>query len=100
MHDSDVVACPHCGQILHDRRNKERIKKELEFTFFFKGEGQSARLSDYSEGGVKMVYEGKPLEVDTVLDVEIKELDIRRPARTVWSKKLSNSSASTGLRLL
>lgn len=100
LHDSDVVACPHCGFILHDRRRSKRVHKELDCRFLLEGHVVRARLQDYSTDGLRMVYNGQALKADTVIDVEIEGLDVHRPAKTVWSTKISKHSASAGLRLL
>lgn len=97
---SDVVACSHCGFIMFDRRGSKRVHKEFDCRFLLDGQVVSARLQDYSADGLRMVYTGKALKADTVLDVEVEGLDVHRPARTVWSMKISRHSASAGLRLL
>jgi len=99
-HDSEVVACPHCGFVLHDRRRARRIHRELDCRFLLEGRVVSAILQDYSANGLRMVYEGQALEADTLLDVEVEGLAVHRPARTVWSVKISKAKASAGLRLL
>lgn len=96
----DRAVCPHCRYVFLERRYKGRIKKELAFTVSLEGKKLPARLEDYSENGIKMVYKGAGLEVDTVLHVNIDEMDLHRNARAVWTKKLSKSLSSSGLKLL
>ncbi len=100
LHDSDVVACPHCGFILHDRRGALRTKKEINFTISLEGENIPVKLIDYSVDGLKIVCKGRDIKTDTFLDVDIKALGIHKTAKTVWSKKVSGSLSSVGLKLL
>lgn len=98
--DEDCIICPHCGYIFSERRIRERVKKQLDITFYHEGSEVTARTVDYSEDGAGIIYKGDSLEVDTVLDVDFGELNLRRPARTVWAKKVSRSVVSAGLMLL
>lgn len=100
LHDSEVVACPHCGFILHDRRRTKRVTKEIDCCFSVEGELVRAKLQDYSKDGLRVVYSGHALGVDTVFDVEVEDLDVHRPAKAVWAKKISKSQFSVGLKLL
>jgi len=100
LRSSDVVACSHCGFVLFDRRGAKRVHKEFDCRFLLAGQVVRAKLQDYSADGLRMVYTGQALEANTVLDVEVDGLDVHRPAKTVWSMKISKDSASAGLRLL
>ena len=100
LHDSEVVACPHCGFILHDRRRNKRMHKELEFAFSAGGKTVTAKLQDYSLNGMKIAYTGAALDVESLLDIDIDEINIHGKARAVWTKKVSKSVASIGLKLL
>ncbi len=96
----ESLSCPHCGYILLDRRSGERIKKRADFFLLLKGEKVAAELEDYSEGGMRIVYEGEPLNPRAVVDVDIDELDIHGHAQAVWSKKIHGSKCSIGLKLI
>lgn len=96
----EIVACPHCGFILYDRRRKKRVRRELAFYLSMEGRVVQATLRDYSKDGLRIAYEGKAPRPDTVLDISIDELDIHRHAQPVWSKKMSKSTVSAGLKLL
>lgn len=100
LHDSDVVACPHCGFVLHDRRGALRIKKEINFTISLEGEDVPVKLVDYSAGGLKIVCKGRHIKTDTFLDVDIDALGIHKTAKAVWTKKAPGSSSSVGLKLV
>ncbi|HXI09382.1 MAG TPA: PilZ domain-containing protein [Thermodesulfobacteriota bacterium] len=96
----EVVACPHCGFVLYDRRRKKRVLRELAFYFSMEGRVVQATLRDYSKDGLRIAYEGDALRPDAVIDISIDELDIHRHAQPVWSKKMSKSTVSAGLKLL
>ncbi len=113
--DVGYTICPHCEHILHDERKEARVKKSIDFTFRVKGVNRPAKTVDYSKDGIRIVYKGEILPVDTVIKIKINELNINRKAKVVWIKEinnisrkvkvvyikgLSNFKATTGLRLL
>jgi hypothetical protein len=98
--DAECLVCSHCGHVIYDRRRKERVEKELDFNIPFKGRPLPAKLMDYSEGGLKAVYKGGLLKVDTVFDLDIGELDIHAEVKTVWTKKVSKSVYASGFKFL
>ena len=91
--------CPHCGHFFNKRR-KERVKTMVGFTFYFDGSVRSATIEDYSSDGAMITYIGETLPLDSIVDVNVDELNLRRPARAVWSKKIDRSVAATGLMFL
>lgn len=97
--DQDAIACQHCGHIFSERRQFGRVKDELEIILKFNGSEIPARTVDYSEAGAGIIYNGDSLEADTVLDIDI-GMDVQRPARMVWSRQVSRSLVSAGLKLL
>jgi len=100
LRESDVVACSHCGFIMHDRRGALRTKKEVDCTIGLEGESIRVKLVDYSVNGIKIVCRGCYIKADTFLDVDIKALGIHKMAKAVWSKMVTSSSSSVGLKLL
>jgi DNA-directed RNA polymerase subunit RPC12/RpoP len=101
--DRDGVLCTHCGYVLYEVRVGARVElnpRSLCFTLSLSGEEVRASLKDYSPSGLRIIYSGKTMPVDTVCNVDIDELGIHAVARTVWSKKISSSSVSAGLRLI
>ncbi len=91
--------CPHCGFTLSDRRDRQRIKKEVDFVITLKdGVKLKARLKDYSAFGIKLESRGKILKMNAVLDVDIDELNIHRTGKAVWIKKTSKEKAQSGLK--
>jgi len=100
LHDSDMVTCTHCGFIVYDRRGALRTKKEVDCTIALEGENIPAKLIDYSVNGIKIVCRGHDIKADTFLDVDIKALGIHKMAKSVWSKRVTRSSSSVGIKLL
>lgn len=97
--ERDAIACQHCGHIFSERRRFGRVRDEFEIILKFNGSEISARAIDYSEAGAGIIYSGDSLEADTILDINI-GMDVRRPARMVWSRQVSRSLVSAGLKLL
>jgi DNA-directed RNA polymerase subunit RPC12/RpoP len=100
LHDGDVVACPHCGYILHDRRRSKRVHKEIVFTFSAGGRTVTAKLQDYSTNGMKIIYTGDALDLESLLDIDIEEINIHGTAKAVWDRRITKSTHSTGLKIL
>lgn len=97
----DRVRCHHCHFTIYMGRNSERITNELEFTLTLRNEKIRARLRDYSREGIGIFLDGKnTLNVGVVVNVDIDEVNIHRPARAVWIRKKSRSVSSAGLQLL
>ncbi len=97
---AESLSCPHCGYVLLDRRGLERIEADMEIAFTLGDERMKARLENYSDGGVRIIYSGGPIAEDAVLGVDIEGLDIHGQARAVWSKKVSASTYASGLKLI
>jgi len=94
------VVCIYCGYVLFDRRGAQRTEKEVNFTISVEGEKIPTRLKDYSADGLKIVCRGNAIKADTFLDIDIKALGIHKIAKAIWSKKVSRSLFSAGLKLL
>lgn len=94
----DVVICPDCKFILLDRRDTKtkRTQKRANFVFSINDERFDATLEDYSTGGMRVVYQGRPLKPGTCIEFDVKELNLRGSARTVWTKKPAGLLASSG----
>ncbi len=93
------LSCPSCGYVMLDGRPARRIKTKLGLTFATAGGSIPVRLVDYSEGGLRIAYKGKGLEVNTLIDLDIEKLNIRGTAMAVWTKKISGA-VSTGFRFV
>ncbi len=95
----ESLKCPHCKYVVLDGRPGKRIKTDLYLTFSFGGRSMPVQLVDYSEGGLRIAYKGKPLEINTLIDLDIEKLNIRGTAMAVWTKRVSGA-ISTGFRLI
>lgn len=94
----EVVICPICKFILLDRRDNKtkRIQKRVNFVFSINDERFDATLEDYSAGGMRAVYHGRPLKPGMCIEFDVKELNLRGSARTVWTTKPAGLLASSG----
>ncbi|MEK6531544.1 MAG: PilZ domain-containing protein [Deltaproteobacteria bacterium] len=99
MDGEEFHYCPHCGFSLSDRRDRLRIKKEVDFVITLKdGAKIKARLKDYSAFGIRLECNGKTIKMNAVLDVEIDDLNIHRTGKAVWTKKTAKAKAQSGLK--
>lgn len=95
----ESARCPHCGVFLEERRFALRYPRVLGLTMSINGSRLSAVTTDLSTGGAGIVLEGGALEKDTVMDVNIEELKLRRSARTVWAR-ITGRRVAAGIELL
>ncbi len=93
------LACPRCGYVVLDGRPAKRTKTDMPLTFSFGGKSMPVKLVDYSEGGLRIAYKGKALEVNTLIGLDIEKLNIRGTALAVWTRKISGA-VSTGFRII
>lgn len=96
------LPCPHCGFVMKshepDRRygNRQITQKVADL---LKGEVKvPVKTVDVSDTGLGIKMMGYlPFDQDETVDVYIKELEIARTARVVWTKKFYGISRA-GLR--
>jgi len=93
------LSCPRCGYVILDGRPGQRTKTNIGLTFSFGEKSMPVRLVDYSEGGFRIAYNGKALEINTLIDLDIEKLNIHGTAMAVWTKKISGA-VSTGFRII
>jgi ribosomal protein S27AE len=93
------LSCPRCGYVVLDGRPAKRIKTEIPLTFYSGGRSTPVRLVDYSEGGLRIAYKGKALEVNSLIALDIEKLNIHGTAMAVWTRKISGA-ISTGFRII
>jgi len=98
--EAESLACPYCGYVLLDRRAMDRIEAGMDVVFTLGEEKIPARLQNYSDGGVRIVYSGAPLKEDIVLGVDIDGIEVHGYARAVWSKQVSGTTYTSGLKLI
>ena len=106
--EEKISSCPHCGfrvlknkdrwTDIRNQRTQERLETNIDFNFSFGDVVKTAKVTDYSESGARIVYKGTPLPVDSILALDIDELNIKSTANAVWTNKLSITMNSTGLR--
>ncbi len=94
------VRCSHCGFVLYDRREAQRVRGEATFGFKLHGIMLEAKLKDFSEGGLRAEYKGNEFDVNTCFDVDIKEFGIKGRIKTVWSRKLYGSLCESGFKFV
>lgn len=98
LRDAIHLVCHHCGYMLLDRRSNDRTASNLDFTFTYRGKSIKARLKDYSESGLRILYRGRALQVESVLDIKLNKLGIHSTAKAVWTGSVSRSLYSSGFR--
>ncbi len=100
LRDADSLVCQYCGFIIFDRRHGGRCSADCDFNFELQGHEVPAKLKDFSDSGARIVYKGKLLSENTVLNLVVDELGIEVTAKTMWSTKVSRGTCSSGLLLL
>jgi hypothetical protein len=100
LRDAIHLVCHHCGYMLLDRRSKDRTICNLDFTFTYGGKSIKARLKDYSESGLRVLYRGRSLQVDSVLDIKLDGLGIHSAAKAVWTSSASRAVYSSGFKFI
>ena len=98
--EDKLPSCPHCGfrafknkdrqTEVHNQRVQERLETNIDFKFSFDGVVKTAKVTDYSESGARIVYKGPPLPVDSVLTLNIDELSIKKFSKRCVDKETLN----------
>ncbi|MDH3972729.1 MAG: PilZ domain-containing protein [Deltaproteobacteria bacterium] len=89
--------CVYCGYVLIERC-EERKEVSQDMTLTINGRKKGVTLKDYSPNGAMVVYVGSEIPVNTSFLFEIRELNIKKAAKIVWSKKINKSISATGIR--
>ena len=86
---------------MEERREQTRSipDDKLDCVLTANGIERQATILDHSTGGLKILLEGKPLPVDTVLKVDSVALDLHKAAKIVWNKT-SGDISLTGLHFI
>ena len=75
-------------EIFNDRRLFRRYKHKSYFYIIIEGESYKASTVDFSLGGLCIFIEDiKSLQMDSVIDIKIEDMDLDIQARVVWTKK-------------
>lgn len=72
----------------------------MDISFIVEGKKRVATIKDYSEDGAMIIYLGERLPLNAFFICSVEELDIKRPARAVWTRQIDKSVNATGLQLL
>lgn len=59
-----------------------------------------AKTEDISQNGVKIRYVGEPLTPGDTVNIHIKNLNIQRVAKVVWSKTVNKLDSLSGMRFM
>lgn len=92
--------CPMCGYVLVEQRDEDRKNKRAVFTFKINGKKRQGKVLDLSMDGARISYKGSALPVNTILEFTVDKLNIRRPAKAVWTRRHGVNTTQTGLRLI
>lgn len=98
--DEESAVCTFCGIPVVDRRGGDRVRTKVRFLMNMIGHMVPAKVEDYSGSGVLLAYNGKPLDRDLVVDLDIRELAIKVKARAVWSRTLKGNMSYTGFKFI
>jgi hypothetical protein len=75
--------CPYCGCVFSGRygiekREEKRIKREIPFSFRYKGQDLQASTMDFSDRGLGIeIFGVPPLERENLLELTIGDLEIK-----------------------
>jgi len=89
--------CTHCGYVLINRFNA-RQESSFDLTLLINGRKKAVTVKDYSADGAMIVYVGDLIPVNTDFFCEITELNVKKMAKAVWSKKINQSISAAGLK--
>lgn len=86
---------------MEDRRGHTRSIPDDKLDCILTADGieRQATILDHSPGGLKILLEGEPLPVDTVLKVDSVALELHKTAKIVWNKT-SGDISLTGLHFI
>ncbi len=122
----ELVACPECNSISHrptpftynpcsscgtifnkngkERRGDIRIVKAISCILHIEGTfnkiSVSAKTIDISTTGAGISYTVFPLPQNSIVELEIVDMSISRPAVVAWSKEISKIESRSGLRFV
>jgi len=97
---SDSVACTFCGVPVAERRTGDRVRTKIQFLMNMIDHLVPAKVQDYSKRGLMLAYDGKPLNINSIVDLDISELGLKVKARAVWSKSGEGKVSYTGFEFI
>lgn len=94
------AVCSFCGTPVTERRGGDRFASRVQFLLNMLDRPVPAKVEDYSESGIRLAYAGKPLGINSIIDLDISELALRVRARAVWSRALKGNLSYTGFTFI
>lgn len=98
--DAEDAACTFCGAQVTERRGGERLRTKVQFLMKMMDNLVPANVEDYSGSGIKLAYTGKPLDINTIVDLDITALALKVKARAVWSRSEKGNVSFTGFTFI
>lgn len=89
--------CVHCRYVLINRR-RERKSTFIDFIFTINSKKKGVTLKNYSDHGAMIVYMGELLPLNSTFMFEAHELNIKKKAEIIWSRKINRTMNATGLK--
>jgi rubredoxin len=93
------LACPYCGYLHHEKRGENRTAASRKFVLRLGKKSCQADLLDYSRSGARVSCPER-IAINTVVSIDIEELDIHRYARAVWTKSPLPGLAMAGFKFI
>lgn len=94
------ATCSFCGKPVTERRGGDRIRTKVRFLANMIDSLVSARVEDYSLTGIKLAYQGRALDANAIVELDISELALKVKARAVWSRTLEGDRSYTGFAFI
>ncbi len=94
------IACPGCEYVLYDGRSQKRVMKKLDVVLYADDAAFSGSTIDVSEGGVKIIYDGRLVDVNSKLKLHVETMSPWRNASVVWAKRCNDVKIMAGLKFL
>ncbi len=98
--DKHDATCTFCGFHFIDKRARERVRTSIGFLMKMTGRTLRAEIEDYSRTGIRLAYKGSPLDIDSIIDLDISELAMKVKARAVWTRNAGQDFFRTGFRFI
>lgn len=93
---AESATCTFCGAPVTERRGGDRLRTKVRFLLKMMDGLVPVNVEDYSESGIKLAYSGKPLDIDSIVDLDISALALKVKARAVWSRSEKGNISFTG----
>lgn len=98
--DEDDAACTYCGTPVTERRGGGRVRTKVRFLCNMIDHLVPAKVEDYSRTGIKLAYTGQPIDINSIVELDISELALKVKARAVWSRTMKGNRSFTGFAFI